>query len=43
MAYYCRAYAMDQAMLLRDQSNQKEVRLMQRSRMVLCFLGVGGG
>ncbi len=25
MAYYCRAYAMDQAMLLRDQSNQKEV------------------
>lgn len=25
VAYYCRAYAMDQAMLLRDQSNQKEV------------------
>ena len=26
MAYYCRSYAMDQAMLLRDVSNQKEVR-----------------
>ena len=25
VAYYCRAYAMDQAMLLRDASNQKEV------------------
>ena len=25
VAYYCRAYAMDQALLLRDPSNQKEM------------------